>query len=132
MTVIYSNDIITIPEPELCNHLGFVYLMGENYLCAAVEDLFYGAGMAYSTSGIAARYEYGTLDDYKALCKRVVQAGYTRIITDENADGVYHFCAHQDLNTVGGTYPMYAHVYLVGNHLEVQVALTYETEIMGN
>lgn len=63
LMVISSPEIITIPEAELCDKLNFYYLIGENYLQVAVEDLYYGPGQAYSTSGVAARYGYGELAD---------------------------------------------------------------------
>ena len=63
LMVISSPEIITIPEAELCDKLNYYYLIGENYLQVAVEDLYYGPGQAYSTSGVAARYGYGELAD---------------------------------------------------------------------
>ncbi len=128
LMVIHSDDIITIPESELCDELGCVYQPGENFLRYHVNQLFYGPGRGYSTSGVAYNYCDGQgAGDFRNAVQTVIRAGYTNIYIDEENE----FCAYRDLNTLNGVYSVYAHVFLVADHLEVQIALTYETEVMG-
>lgn len=64
--------------------------------------------------------------------QKVKAAGYTNVVTDEQSGDTYHFCAYKLLETLYGVYYVHAHVFLVGDHLEVQVSLSYEGEILGS
>lgn len=128
LMVIHSDDIITIPEAELCDKLGCYYEPGEYYLRYQAEQLFYGPGRGYSSDGVAYNYTGGQdAEDFKNAVQKVIQAGYTEVYINEENE----FCAYRCLETLYQTYYVYAHVFLVDGHLEVQVALTYDTEVRG-
>ena len=132
LLVLKSSEMITWSEAELCSAVGMPYVPGEYYLRFRLLEIYTGIGQGYDTSGIAFNYSFGATEaNYREIISAVKEQGFTNVLSEVQNGGYYEFRAWQNIPSPSTRPCLYVHVFLNGDHLEVQLSFSRDTQIMG-